>query len=102
MAKKRAGQQKLDGMEDAIPDEVRDKVDEYVKKLRLRQRTQESENSLRREVLTLMEEHGLKNVPLSDDDEKVLSYDEGQASVHIKKRQLAPAVVGADDDEDEE
>ncbi len=36
MAKKRAGQQRLDGMEVEIPEEVQDKVDEYMKKLRIR------------------------------------------------------------------
>ncbi len=77
----------LTGMEDVDPDPppaiVQEKVDEYVKVLRTRQRNQEKENALRSEVIALMKEHGVDSVEL-DEERKLVLANKGDA-LRIKK-----------------
>jgi hypothetical protein len=84
MAKKRAGQQHLDGMEpDPVPAELQDIVDKYVGTLKSRQRTQEKENQLRGQVIEMMHKLHVHSVEI-DEERKLVLQSKGEA-IKIKK-----------------
>lgn len=82
----RARQTKIAGSQDEIPQDLKDKVDEYVETLRERLSAQQTENVLRAEVIDLMHEHRITTVPLDEgtDEEKHLVLDQGKESIKIK------------------
>jgi CBS domain-containing protein len=79
-------QTRIEGTHDPIPQDLADKVEEYVDTLRSRMKTQREEDALRIEVIELMNKHSVERVPLADDEQKYLLLDHGKDKVVIKKR----------------
>lgn len=92
-----AKQVRIEGTFDPVPEELQEKVDQYVGTLRSRMETQQEEDVLRREVIQMMHKHNVEKVPL-DDDEKDLVLDHGDEKVKIKKRKKPKAVSSLDAD----
>ena len=86
----RGKQKMIEGTEEEIPEDLADKVAEYVKTLRLRMKKQGEEEVLRAEVIELMTEHKIDRVTLSDED-KFLVLEHGNDKLKIKKREAVEA-----------
>lgn len=100
MTKKEVGglqqQALIEGSVDDVPKEVLDKVDEYVKQKRKKEKVSAVEYSLREEVIGLMEKHSVEQVPIDGGKMLVLKH---MGKVDIKKRK-APPEAQAPEEED--
>lgn len=89
---------KLPGMEVDVPTELTEAVDQYVGKLKARQRTQQKENELRQKVIELMKRHNVPAVEI-DDERKLVLESKGD---RVKIKPISDASgSGSDDDEDD-
>ena len=93
--------QTLPGIEDQeIPAELQEAAEQYVTKLKARQRTQEKENELRQKTIELMKKHGVRAIEL-DDERKLDLESKGERIKITKIQEPNPSSDDSDMDDDE-
>ena len=93
--------QTLPGIEDQeIPAELQEAAEQYVTKLKARQRTQEKENELRQKTIELMKKHGVRAIEL-DDERKLVLESKGERIKITKIQEPNPSSDDSDMDDDE-
>jgi hypothetical protein len=106
----KAKQKKIPNTFDPVPQDLQDKVEEYVESLGEWQQSQKRTDTLREEVIELMKEHDVESVPL-DEDTKVMRVhkDETWTIKKVKIKHPKPATsasgngdAGYDTDEGDE
>ncbi|SFH97764.1 hypothetical protein [Planctomicrobium piriforme] len=109
MAKKRASNQEEDAAEvvrqppldedwvEDVPAPVQDAVDEYMKRLRAKHRATELVNSAKENCISIMKEHGIKQVRIDEGAKWLKVEDEPKLKTEKIK---SPAYAGGDDDDD--